>query len=97
MTTDKKDDALILSAVRTPIGRLQGSLQTVSAPELGATAIRGAIDRVGLPNLNDIDEVYMGNVVSAALARTLPAKPLSWAGYQTALVLRRSIRSAVPA
>ncbi|MHC5202540.1 acetyl-CoA C-acyltransferase [Myroides sp. LJL119] len=55
---------VIVSAARTPIGSFLGSLSSVPATTLGATAIKGAIDKINLdPNL--VDEVYMGNVVQA--------------------------------
>lgn len=55
---------VIVSAVRTPIGTFLGGLSTVSAPKLGAAAIKGALDKINLdPKL--VDEVYMGNVVQA--------------------------------
>ena len=55
---------VIVSAVRTPIGSFMGSLSTVPATQLGAIAIKGALDKIKLdPNL--IDEVLMGNVVQA--------------------------------
>ncbi|MEX1405925.1 acetyl-CoA C-acetyltransferase [Hydrogenibacillus schlegelii] len=56
--------AVIVSAVRTPVGKYGGRLKTVSAVELGATAIRGALERVGLPP-EEVDEVIMGNVLQA--------------------------------
>ncbi|MCS6856090.1 MAG: thiolase family protein [Sandaracinaceae bacterium] len=62
----------ICSAVRTPIGAFQGVLQEVSAPELGARAIRAAVERAGL-GPDEIDEVFMGNVLSAGLGQA-PAR-----------------------
>ena len=57
-------EVVIVGAARTPIGKFQGALSTVSAPQLGATAIRAAVDRAGIDPVT-IDEVLMGNVVSA--------------------------------
>lgn len=55
---------VIVSAVRTPIGSFMGSLSSVPATQLGATAIKGALNKINLdPNL--VDEVIMGNVVQA--------------------------------
>jgi len=55
---------VIVSAVRTPIGSFMGSLSTVPATQLGAIAMKGALDKIKLdPNL--VDEVLMGNVVQA--------------------------------
>jgi acetyl-CoA C-acetyltransferase len=57
-------DAVILSAARTPIGRFQGSLSSLPATQLGAIAVRAAVERAGI-NPEDIEEVLMGNVVQA--------------------------------
>ncbi|MCH7800640.1 MAG: acetyl-CoA C-acetyltransferase, partial [Chloroflexi bacterium] len=65
------EEAVILSAVRTPIGKFQGSLSTVPPVELGATVVREAVSRAGLPNTADLDEVFMGNVVSAGLGQNI--------------------------
>jgi acetyl-CoA C-acetyltransferase len=66
-------DAVILGAVRTPVGRFQGGLSGLSATELGAIAVRAAVERVGLTDLTAVDEVIMGNVVSAGLGQN-PAR-----------------------
>ncbi len=60
----KENEAVILSAARTPIGKFQGSLSSVPAPKLGAIAIQAAVNRAQL-DPNDIEEVIMGNVVQA--------------------------------
>ena len=57
-------DAVILSAARTPVGRLLGALKDFSAVQLGVIAARAAIERAGI-NPNLVDEVIMGNVVQA--------------------------------
>jgi acetyl-CoA C-acetyltransferase len=62
----------IIAAVRTPIGAFMGGLSTVSATELGAIAIKGAIEKSNLP-VNLIDEVFMGNVLQAGLGQA-PAR-----------------------
>jgi len=64
---------VILSAVRTPSGKFQGSLSSFSAPQLGALVIKAAVERAGLLDQTDIDEVFMGNVVSAGLGQA-PAR-----------------------
>ncbi len=61
----KETEVVILSAARTPIGKFQGGLSGIPAPQLGAIAIRAAVERANLPNLAEIDEVLMGNVVQA--------------------------------
>jgi acetyl-CoA C-acetyltransferase len=62
----------IVSAARTPIGSYLGALAGVSAPRLGAAAIRAAVERSGLAP-NDIGEVFMGNVLSAGIGQA-PAR-----------------------
>jgi len=66
-------EAVILSAVRTPSGKFQGSLSGFAAPKLGAIVIKAAVERAGLKNPADIAEVFMGNVVSAGLGQA-PAR-----------------------
>ncbi len=63
---------VIVSAVRTPIGSFMGSLSTVTATQLGATAIKGALDKINL-DYNLVDEVLMGNVVQAGVGQA-PAR-----------------------
>ena len=55
---------VIVSGARTPIGRFRGGLSPLSGPELGAVAVRAAVERAGI-DPSDVDEVVMGNVVSA--------------------------------
>lgn len=57
-------DTVILSAARTPVGKLLGALKSFSAVELGAIAARAAIERAGI-DAASVDEVIMGNVVQA--------------------------------
>jgi acetyl-CoA C-acetyltransferase len=71
VSMSRTTQAFILSAVRTPIGRLQGALSSVSTVQLGATVVRAAVSQAGVPNLEDIDEVLMGNVVSAGLGQNI--------------------------
>jgi acetyl-CoA C-acetyltransferase len=62
------DPVVIVSALRTPIGGFQGLLKSLSAPQLGSAAIRGAIERAGVTP-SEIDEVIVGNVLSAGLGQ----------------------------
>ena len=71
MSTNGLTTAVILSAVRTPVGRLQGALSQVPARALGATVVRAAVQRAQLRDLAEIDEVFMGNVVSAGLGQNI--------------------------
>ncbi|OGA00923.1 MAG: acetyl-CoA acetyltransferase [Betaproteobacteria bacterium RIFCSPLOWO2_02_FULL_62_17] len=66
------DPIVIVAAVRTPIGAFQGNLRSASAPELGAAAIRAAVERAQLQPA-DIEEVIMGNVLPAGLGQA-PAR-----------------------
>jgi acetyl-CoA C-acetyltransferase len=66
-------EAVILSAVRTPSGKFQGSLSGIPAPMLGALVVKAAVERSGIEDLSDFDEVFMGNVVSAGLGQN-PAR-----------------------
>ena len=63
---------VIVSAARTPIGSFMGALSTVAAPQLGATAIKGALDKINL-DYAKVDEVIMGNVVQAGVGQA-PAR-----------------------
>src|ERR1700746_2087631 len=65
-------DVVIISAVRTPIGKFQGGLKSMTAPQLGAIVVKSAVERAGL-SAEQIDEVIMGNVVSAGLGQN-PAR-----------------------
>jgi acetyl-CoA C-acetyltransferase len=66
---------VIVAAARTPIGSFMGSLSTISAPMLGAIAIKGALKQINL-DVNLIDEVIMGNVVQAGVGQA-PARQAS--------------------
>ena len=65
-------EVVIVSVARTPIGSFLGSLSSIPAPKLGAIAIKGALDKINL-DTNKVDEVIMGNVLSAGLGQA-PAK-----------------------
>jgi acetyl-CoA C-acetyltransferase len=69
------EKVVIAGAVRTPLGRFQGGLAKVSAPKLGAAAIKGLLDKTGL-DPNKVDEVIMGCVVQAGLGQN-PARQAS--------------------
>ncbi|MCP1996118.1 acetyl-CoA C-acyltransferase [Flavobacterium sp. HSC-61S13] len=70
---------VIVSAARTPIGSFLGALSTVPAPKLGATAIKGALEKINLdPKL--VDEVIMGNVVQAGVGQAPARQAAIFAG-----------------
>jgi acetyl-CoA C-acetyltransferase len=66
------DPIVILSTARTPMGSMQGSLSGASATDLGATAVKAAVERAGV-NGADIDRIYMGCVLPAGLGQA-PAR-----------------------
>jgi len=66
------DKVVILSAVRTPIGKYGKALADVKATELGSIAVRGAVEKAGI-DVKDVYECLMGNVVSAGLGQN-PAR-----------------------
>ena len=75
------NDAVIVSGARTPVGRFGGSFKDISAPDLGAIAIKAAIERAGIsPEM--VDEVVLGNAIQAAEA-----------GYAARLA---SLKSGIP-
>ncbi len=69
---DTSRQPVILAAARTPVGRFLGALTPLSAPELGAAAIREALRRSGVPG-EDVQEVIMGNVVQGGVGQA-PAR-----------------------
>ena len=68
-------EVYILSYARTPIGAFQGALKDISAPELGAIAIKGALKKSGLKPVH-VEEVILGNVLSAGVGQA-PARQAS--------------------
>ncbi|MDB4347156.1 acetyl-CoA C-acyltransferase [Bacteroidia bacterium] len=72
-------EVVIVSAVRTPLGSFMGSLSTVPAPKLGATAIKGALDKVSL-DPSSVDEVYFGCVLQAGVGQAPARQAAKFAG-----------------
>ncbi len=72
------DNPVLLSAVRTPIGRFQGALSPMKATDLGAAVVREAVRRAGVEP-DQVDEVIMGNVLSAGLGQN-PARQAALRG-----------------
>jgi acetyl-CoA C-acetyltransferase len=68
----KDQDVVIISAVRTPVGKFQGSLSDLSATQLGAIVVREAVKRAKV-DPKQVDECIMGNVISAGLGQN-PAR-----------------------
>jgi acetyl-CoA C-acetyltransferase len=74
-------EVYIISAVRTPIGSFGGSLSSVSATQLGAAAIKGAIEKAGI-SADQVEEVYMGNVISANVGQAPARQAAIYAGLK---------------
>lgn len=70
---------VIVSAARTPIGSFMGALSTIPAPKLGAVAIKGALDKIGLAP-EKVEEVLMGNVVQAGTGQAPARQAALYAG-----------------
>lgn len=69
----------IVSAVRTPIGAFNGALASLTAPQLGSIAIKGALEKAGVaPEM--VQEVYMGNVLSAGMGQAPATQAMLGAG-----------------
>src|SRR5436305_1074875 len=72
-------DVVIVGAARTAIGSFLGSLSTVTAPKLGATAIKAALERAGV-SANDVGLVHMGSVLQAGLGQAPARQAALFAG-----------------
>ena len=75
-------EVVIVSAVRTPIGSFMGSLSSIPATKLGATAIKGAIAKAGI-DPNAVQEVFMGNVLQAGVGQAPARQAAIFAGLST--------------
>ncbi|MBD3580940.1 acetyl-CoA C-acyltransferase [Flavobacterium selenitireducens] len=76
---------VIVSAVRTPIGSFMGALSSVAAPQLGAAAIKGALEKINLkPEM--VDEVLMGNVVQAGVGQAPARQAALGAGLPNSVI-----------
>src|SRR5512142_1249629 len=73
-------DPVIVSGVRTPVGKFLGSLADLSTVDLGAIAVREAVKRAGITDLSVVNECIMGNVVSAGLGQNPARQAAIFAG-----------------
>jgi acetyl-CoA C-acetyltransferase len=78
-------EVYIISGARTPIGSFGGALGEVAATRLGATAIKGALEKAGIKP-EDVQEVYMGNVLSANLGQAPARQAALFAGLPNSVV-----------
>jgi acetyl-CoA C-acetyltransferase len=74
------NDVVILSAARTPLGAFQGSLGSLTAPQLGARALAGACERAGVAP-RDVEQVYMGCVLTAGVGQAPARQAALGAGF----------------
>src|SRR5215469_12874123 len=81
---NSRDEVVIISGCRTPVGKFQGSLSDFSATQLGAVVVREAVKRAGVDPAQ-VDECIMGNVVSAGLGQN-PARQAAIFGGLTPAV-----------
>lgn len=72
-------DAVIVSATRTPVGKFGGALKDLSAPKIGAVAVREAVRRAGIEP-KEVEECIMGNVLSAGLGQNPARQAALWSG-----------------
>ena len=75
------EDIVIVSGARTPIGRFGGSFKNLLASDLGAVAIKAAIERAKIQP-EDVDEVIMGNVLQADETGYVPRRAMLRLAYQ---------------
>jgi acetyl-CoA C-acetyltransferase len=81
---DKSRTPVIVAAARTPIGKFLGALAPLTAPELGAVAIRAALERAGLP-ASEVEEVIMGNVVQGGVGQAPARQAMLKAGVPSSV------------
>src|SRR6478609_4145460 len=93
------DPIVIVGAARTPMGAFQGDFSSVSASELGAVAIRAAVERAGLEP-TQVQDVYMGNCLMAGQGQAPARQAAIKAGIPTsagAVTLSKMCGSAMKA
>jgi acetyl-CoA C-acetyltransferase len=78
-------EVYIVAAVRTPMGSFNGALSSVPAPQLGATAIKGALDKIKLDG-KEVQEVYMGCVLQAGLGQAPARQAAKFAGLPDSVI-----------
>src|SRR5215218_6417556 len=81
---DASRTPVIVAAARTPIGKFLGALGSVSAPELGAVAIRAALQKSGVP-ASDVEEVTMGHVIQGGTGQAPARQAMLKAGIPSSV------------
>ena len=80
-------EAVIVSATRTPVGKFGGGLKDLSAPKIGAIAVREAVRRAKLEP-KDVEECIMGNVISAGLGQNPARQAALWGGLSCGVLAK---------
>ena len=75
-------EVVIVSMARTPVGSLLGTLSSITAPQLGAAVIKAAVERAKI-KVEDVQEVYMGNVITANVGQAPAQQASIYAGIPT--------------
>ena len=91
-----KDDIVIVSAARTPVGSFNGAFANLPAHELGKAAIKAALERAGVEGAR-VNEVIMGQILTAARVRTRRGRPRSRPAFRSKARPGASTSYAAPA
>ncbi len=83
-TVSSANDVVIVSACRTPIGSIGGSLASLTGPKLAAVAVKAAVARAGVKG-EDVGEAILGNVVSAGIGQSPTRQAVLFAGSYSTL------------
>lgn len=80
-----ENSIVIVSAARTPMGGFQGDFATVTSPELGAAAIKEAVNRAGIEP-SEVDEVIMGIILSSGVGQSPARQAMRKAGFKVGIL-----------
>ena len=83
-----RNEVYVIAAVRTPMGSFGGSLKNLSATQLGAIAIKAAIEKAGIKS-TDVEDVLMGCVLQANLGQAPARQAANLQGCPTMLIVQR--------
>ena len=95
-TNMSQDPVVIVGMARTPMGGFQGDLKDVPAPQLGAAAIKAALENAGITG-DEVDEVIMGNILQQVRGRRLHVRHRLVRVCRSRSAARPSTRCAAPA
>ncbi|KAK9254584.1 Thiolase, N-terminal domain-containing protein [Lipomyces tetrasporus] len=75
------DDVYIVSAARTPVGKFNGALKSLTAPQLGIRAVTAAVERAGVTDKSDVSQLYLGEVLQAGVGQSPARQVVMGAGF----------------